>query len=414
MRMKLFIAALFVASLNLRPAITSVSPLLETIRSELGMSGLAASLLTTLPVLCMGVFAPTAVRWIARWGMERSLVLTMVLIGAATLLRYFAGWPYVLHITSFLAGVGIAVAGPLLSGFIKKHFAERSSAVIGFYSAALVIGAAVSSGLAVPLQEALGGSWQASLASWGWLAVAALPLWLWIARRSAEPQAAASSAEAAGRLATAAAGPAQAGAAASSARLPLRQPRAWLLTFFFGLVALIYYSTTAWLAPAVEAMGYDRAAAGAVLTLFSFVQMPVSLVLPILMQRYGNRLYWLLSFAACELCGLLLLGMAGSPWAAAVLLGIGAGGLFPVALLLPIEAAQSPDEAGAWSAMSQSGGYMISSLGPLFVGVLHDASDSFAQPLFGLAGLVVVMMLLIFGVGRNKKAGQVLVIGSRR
>lgn len=397
------------------------------------MSGLAASLLTTLPVLCMGVFAPTAVRWIARWGTERSLVLTMALIGAATLLRYFAGWPYVLHITSFLAGVGIAVAGPLLSGFIKKHFAGRSSAVIGFYSAALVIGAAVSSGLAVPLQEALGGSWQASLASWGWLAVAALPLWLWIARRSAEPQAAASSAEAAG-LATAAAGPAakgagsfaeaspaakaaspaQAGATANSARLPLRQPRAWLLTFFFGLVALIYYSTTAWLAPAVEAIGYDRAAAGAVLTLFSFVQMPVSLVLPILMQRYGNRLYWLLSFAACELCGLLLLGMAGSPWAAAVLLGIGAGGLFPVALLLPIEAAQSPDEAGAWSAMSQSGGYMISSLGPLFVGVLHDASDSFAQPLFGLAGLVVVMMLLIFGVGRNKKAGQVLAIGSRR
>ncbi|WP_248925081.1 CynX/NimT family MFS transporter [Paenibacillus hamazuiensis] len=386
MNVILLIAALFLASLNLRPSISSVAPLLETIRGELGMSGFAASLLTTLPVLCMGLFAPSAVRWVARWGTERSLVIALSLIGGATLLRYFTVLPILLLATSFLAGVGIAVAGPLLSGFIKKYFAERASAVIGFYSTALVVGAALSAGLSVPFQEAFGGSWRASLAAWGWLAAAALPLWLIIARRAEK---------------TAADG--QPAAAAGRQHLPLHSPRAWLLTCFFGVVALIFYSITAWLAPAVEAMGYGRAAGGAALTLFSVIQMPVSLVLPLLIGRFGNRLLWLLLLAALELTGLLMLAFSGNPWIISVLLGIGAGGLFPVVLLLPIEETKHADDASAWSAMTQSGGYVIGSLGPLFIGMVHDITRSFVQPMLGLAVLVAVMMLLVLKIGNKKK-----------
>ncbi|MDF2658422.1 MAG: major facilitator superfamily transporter, partial [Paenibacillus sp.] len=57
MRTFYLLAAIFLAALNLRPVITSVAPLLQTIQANTGMSGVAASLLTTLPVLCMGVFA---------------------------------------------------------------------------------------------------------------------------------------------------------------------------------------------------------------------------------------------------------------------------------------------------------------------------------------------------------------------
>lgn len=48
MRFVYLIAALFLACLNLRPVITSVSPLLRTIQDSLGMSGAEASLLTSL------------------------------------------------------------------------------------------------------------------------------------------------------------------------------------------------------------------------------------------------------------------------------------------------------------------------------------------------------------------------------
>lgn len=340
------------------------------------MSGFAASLLTTLPVLCMGIFAPSAVRWSSRWGTERSLAAAVALIGAATLLRYAAYSPALLFATALLAGVGIAVSGPLLSGFIKKHFAKRESFFIGIYSMTLMIGAALSSGLSVPLQGAFGGSWRASLAFWGWLAVATLALLLRIARQSGKPISS------------------KAGATVGR-RLPLRDSRAWLLTLFFGLVSFVYYSILAWLGPVVEALGHDRTVGGAALTLFSLVSMPVGLAVPVLMSRSGTRLLVGLALVAFELSGLILLASSGNVWAAAILLGLGAGGLFPVALTLPVMKARSPEEAGAWSAMTQSGGYLIGAFGPLLVGLSHDHAGGYALSLIGLAVLALAMIPIL-------------------
>ena len=53
---------------NLRTVMASVPPLVETIAADLGLSNAAMGALTTLPVLCMGVFAPTAQRLAARIG----------------------------------------------------------------------------------------------------------------------------------------------------------------------------------------------------------------------------------------------------------------------------------------------------------------------------------------------------------
>lgn len=390
MKKTFLILALFVASLNLRPAITSIAPLLETIRGELGMSSSVASLLTTLPVLCMGIFAPSAVKWVRLWGMERSLVLTLILIGAATFLRYFVVGPIYLLFTSFLVGIGIAVAGPLLSGFVKKYFADQASVVIGVYSASLVIGAAISAGLAVPLQHLFSGSWKASLAFWGFVAVAALPLWFIIARKSGERDR----------------GRQQMSRSTAETRLPLRNTRAWLLTLFFGVVALIFYSSTAWLAPIFESMGYSKAIAGTALTLFTVIQLPCSIGFPILIKRFSNRLFWMLLLASFELSGLILLALSGNPWIIATLLGIGAGGLFPIVLLLPIEETESPDEANSWSALTQSGGFVIGSIGPLFVGMLHDYTGSYAVPVIGLILTVIFMMLIMLKVGNSKDASQ--------
>ena len=50
-------ALLVVVGLNLRPILASVSPLLADIRSATGMGFQTAALLTTLPVVCMGLVA---------------------------------------------------------------------------------------------------------------------------------------------------------------------------------------------------------------------------------------------------------------------------------------------------------------------------------------------------------------------
>jgi CP family cyanate transporter-like MFS transporter len=81
----LMVTALFLASLNLRPAISSISPVLEIIRSDLGMNASVASLLTSIPVLCMGFFSPISVRIGRSLGIERVITWSLVLLSGSTL-----------------------------------------------------------------------------------------------------------------------------------------------------------------------------------------------------------------------------------------------------------------------------------------------------------------------------------------
>ncbi|MFO1445288.1 MFS transporter [Bacillus sp. Bva_UNVM-123] len=387
MRMILPITALFLASINLRPAITSVSPLLGTIQETLNMNGSVASLLTSLPVLCMGFFAPAAVHLSRRWSIERTIAYCLLLIGIATAARYFIHSSWLMLATAFLAGIGIAIIGPLLSGFIKQNFANPT-AIVGVYSMALVIGAALGSAFAVPLLTVFNHSWQSSVASWSILAFIALFFWL---KPIQKEQKLADQVEPQRKLEN------------RRMNLPLKNKRAWLLTAFFGMMAFIFYSITAWLAPMVEEFGYDKHTAGMILTLFTLVQIPVSFVIPILVSRFQHRVVWLIGCSVMELVGLLLLQFSVSPWLACIFLGIGAGGLFPIALMLPIEESSSMEEASSLSAMTQSGGYIFASLGPFFVGLIHDYAGSFPPAIMALTVIVSVMILLQLKIGNKKK-----------
>ncbi|WP_342478364.1 MFS transporter [Paenibacillus sp. FSL H7-0350] len=378
----LLFIALLAASLNMRPVITSVSPLLSNIQGDLAMSSLQASLLTTLPVLCMGLFAPVAVSISRRFGMERTIFASMVLIGAATAARGVLSSASGLILTALAAGVGIGIAGPLLSGFIKRYFPGRT-AMVSVYSAALVLGASLAAGLSVPLFTWLDSSWQLSLAVWAVLSLAALPAWWRITAKSLQPE-----------------------AQSVHAKLPVANKRAWLLTVFFGLMASVFYSLTAWLAPIAMSMGYSRHDAGNLLTLFTLIQIPVSILVPILTSRFQRRTLWLVLCSLFELSGLLLLLGSGSPFLSAVLLGIGAGGLFPLALMLPLLMTQRAEEASAWSSLSQGGGYILGALGPLAVGRILDASGSFRLALTGLAVVTVLMIAVQLMIGRSSREGQ--------
>ena len=61
----LTLGALFLVTLALRPQVIGVGPLLPQIRDDLGISHGVAGLLSTIPVLCMGLFAPAG-PWLAR------------------------------------------------------------------------------------------------------------------------------------------------------------------------------------------------------------------------------------------------------------------------------------------------------------------------------------------------------------
>ncbi|TYR81886.1 MFS transporter [Priestia megaterium] len=367
--------ALFVAALNMRPAINSISPLLEELRSELHMSASTASLLTSVPVLCMGLFSPLSASLGKRFGMERVIGAALILIGIGTLLRLFTYTTGFLIMTAFLAGVGIAAIGPLLSGFIKKHFDEKVPAIISLYTVALTLGAVVSSWLSVPLFAQV-QSWKGTLAVWTVFAVIAIPVWwLFVLKNQKDTRFEMTYNH-------------------SVHRIPWKNKKAWLLTLSFGCMAMIFYSVTAWLPPIIESKGYSKMYAGNMLTLFTAVQIPVSVLLPSLLQRFPSRLLWLL-FAACmEAVGFMVLLLGSYPFAAAVFIGIGAGTLFPLNLMLPIDVSADADQAAAWSAMTQSFGYIIGAIGPLVIGLIYDVTKQFNSAIFFLLAMILCMMII--------------------
>jgi MFS transporter, CP family, cyanate transporter len=380
----LMVMALFIAALNLRPAINSISPLLQALQSDLGMSASVASLLTTIPVLCMGIFSPIAVKLGSRWGIERVLGWSLFLIGFGTILRLLTVSTLFLLLTAFTAGVGIAAMGPLLPGFIKRYFPNQVPAMISVYTVALTIGAALASGLSVPLESGL-HSWKGSLSIWSILAFIAIPIWwIFVLRHR--------------RRETSSNSPSQ------SSKLPLGNKKAWLLTISFGLMAMIFYSLTAWLPPIIQGMGYSKIYAGNALTFFAIIQIPVSLLLPFLLKRFPSRLLWLLISSVLEIVGFLMILLSIQPMGAAIIIGIGAGTLFPINLLLPIDETTNGEDAASWSGMAQAIGYVIGATGPIILGWIHDATGSF---FFAVIGLMIIALLMILvqlvAVPRNRK-----------
>ncbi|MBE0336678.1 MFS transporter [Paenibacillus sp. 23TSA30-6] len=378
MRLVYLILIIFFISLNLRPSITSVGPLLDIIQAHLGLSGVTASLITALPIFCMGLFSLSSIWLQRRLGVERSLLAAMLLILIATFLRMFVHHTSFLLATAVFSGIGIGIAGPLVAGFIKKYFPEKPG-LTGLYSVSMVIGAAVASSFSVPLFRQM-DSWQHALSFWSILAVPAVLLLLPLLQKREAP---------AKNL--------------RSSSFLIRNKRVYLFTLFFGCMAAIFYAVTAWLAPIAQAAGLDHAQAGMVLTLFTLIQIPVSFSIPLLAGKSGNRTTWLLLCGISELIGIVLLMIHSSPWVAAIFLGIGAGGLFPLALLIPIEEAAHTEEATSWSAMMQFGGYLLGSLGPALIGLSFDLFQTFVPTLFILAMIICTMMVAGIKIGNKSK-----------
>ncbi|XAW37924.1 MFS transporter [Bacillus altitudinis] len=378
-----YLAALFLAALNLRPIITSVASMMSMIQSDLGVSALTASLLTTLPVLCMGVFAPVATKLSRRFGLERTLFFSIFLITIATGLRGTSQTVTILLMTAFAGGVGISFAGPLLSSFIKKYF-PKSPGIVSVYSISMTVGAALASGLTIPIYLRSEHNLPLALACWAVLGVIALILWLGLARKNQ-----------------------QADHADVPLRLPLRNKKAIQFTLFFGFMSSMFYSLTAWISPIALDFGNSPQYAAMLLTIFTLIQIPVALLVPNIVNRLGKPKLFLILCSLSELIGLIFLLLPMPILPAVIFLGIGAGGLFPLALMLPIIETRTPEEAGTWSAMSQMGGYIMGGFGPFLIGLIFDISGHFQAAIVAMLAIVMLMIGVQLSMKLGKKRDEV-------
>jgi MFS transporter, CP family, cyanate transporter len=368
------LAVMVGVALNLRPAIAAVPPVLEAIRADLGLSATGAGLLTALPVVCMGLFAPAGPALARRVGREAAVAGALVLIAAGTLARGLQPSAATLYGGTFCSGVGIAMGGALLPGVVKAWYPARAGAVTGLYTAGLVGGAMLAAAATVPLLEALGGGWPAAVAAWGLLAVAALAAWT-----------------AATRRARAAAEPAP-----GRARLPWGSGVAWRVTLYMGSQSLLYYAALTWLSPLYVAAGWPAGRAGLLLGLFSCTQIVSALAVPALADRTGDHRPWVALCVGVTTAMLAAFALAptAAPWLWAALLGLGVGGMFALALTLLVKLAATPASAASLSGMALLVGYLLAATGPVLAGALYDAAGSYRLPFLALAGIGLATLAL--------------------
>lgn len=376
----LLLVALVLAAINLRPGITSLAPLIERIATELSLSRSFISLATALPVLCMGLLAPLAPRLALRWGLERSIALCLGLVALALLMRLGAQQNMVLMGSAIALGVGIAVVGPLLSGFIKRHFAAQMDQVVGWYSLGMAIGGAGGAVLTAPATALFGDDWNLSLAVWALPAVLGMLLWIYLPNR-----------------------PGVGEAQEQNAGLPWREPRAWLISLFFALQAGVFYALATWGVVRYHEAGLSLLHSNLLMSISMLMGLPSSFVLPWLVQRFDARYSLLL--ACCALSSLCLAMISFAPtvvpelWA--VLIGLGLGGSFALSMVLPLYEAGSPLAVSRWTAMMLCTGYGLACLTPILTGLARDLSSSYRLPFAALTVLTLLMTLIAWLLGRG-------------
>lgn len=371
--------AIFLIALNLRPAITSIGPLLDTIRNDLNLTNSEVSLLTAVPVICMGLFAPLAVHWLNKFGQRRGISLLIVLIGVLTLLRAWLNDYVSLLVTAFVIGVAIAIIGPIISSFIKEKFPTRTASAIGIYSLGMGAGATLSAGLTGILYVKIGEEWEYALAFWSSLAL--LAYLVWVVAMKPEKEIAV---------------PTERENVTASFRSPWTNTRAWLILLFFGFQASLFFSLTTWLASAASELGFNVVEAGSVISVLTVAQIVANIFIPLLLEKFPIRSFWIYSALIIGTIGIVLLltGNMTLIWPAAILLGFTLGVLFPLALLLPLDETTDAIETNAWTAMVQTGGFIMGGLVPLAIGILYDWSGTHQMTFFVLLALIIGMFIV--------------------
>ncbi|ELG5561395.1 CynX/NimT family MFS transporter [Salmonella enterica] len=378
----LLIAGILMIATTLRVTFTGAAPLLETIRSDYGLSTAQTGLLTTLPLLAFALVSPLAAGIARRFEMERSLFAAMLLICAGIALRSLPSAALLFAGTAII-GCGIALGNVLLPGLIKRDFSQHVARLTGAYSLTMGAAAALGSALVVPL--ALHGfGWRGALLMLMLFPLLAFLIWLpqWRTTRSANLSS----------------------SRALHERGIWRSPLAWQVTLFLGLNSLIYYVIIGWLPTILISHGYSEAQAGSLHGLLQLATAAPGLAIPLILHRFNDQ-RWIAALVSL-LCAVGAAGLWFVPGQAVIwtlLFGFGSGATMILGLTFIGLRASSAHQAAALSGMAQSVGYLLAACGPPVVGKLHDASGSWYLPLSGVTVLAIIMAIFGLYAGRDRE-----------
>ncbi|MHC0037609.1 CynX/NimT family MFS transporter [Pseudoneobacillus sp. C159] len=381
----LFIAGILLVAFNLRPALTSLGPLVGMIQEDVGLTHWSAGLLMSLPLIIFAIMSPLVPKLASKLANERTLLLglTALLIGIVirtipTTFFLFAG--------TILVGFGIAIGNVLLPAVVKEKFPRKFGLMTSVYSTSMGLMASLASGVSVPLAVNLHLGWQGAQIAWGILAIVAIVVWLFLLKFQTGEQKELKKFQV-------------------GSKSIWGSPLAWQIAIFMGFQSLLFYVTVSWLPEILHSRGLSLEKAGWLLSFTQLEGLPASFIIPMLAVRFKSQIWLAFAMGVFSIIGFSGLWL-GSSYPVLIisisLIGIALGGAFPLALSYIGLRAQNGAQAAALSGMTQSSGYILAAIGPLFIGYLFDKTHSWTTPLMALIG--VSFITLIFGMlaGRNR------------
>jgi MFS transporter, CP family, cyanate transporter len=374
------LVALGLGSLSLRPQLVGIGPLLPDIQHGLGVSHAVAGLLVTIPVLCMGVFAPTAALLASRVGTTRAVSAALVLVAVAGLARAVTPNALLILLVTVPVGIGMALGNALMPLAVKGGLESRPLLGTGVYTTGIQLGSFLAAIAAVPIAEIWFG-WRGALAVFGLAAAAGALVWL---RFSPREQ---------GSVVDAAGIP----------RLPLRSITCWLLVLMFACVSVNYYGLGAWLPEAYQERGWSEGHAGLLIAIFNLATVPAGVAVTLLGDRIGSRRAYMLIAASALTAGtVLLIEVPSGAYAWAFLGGFGNGMMFPLMMTMPLDVARRATDVSAVAGMMLGFGYSIAAVSPFVLGAVRDSTGSFRTSLWLLVGMTTALAFVAAQLGPRR------------
>ena len=353
-------------TLNLRASITSLGPLASQIIGEYGISEASFGILTSISLVAFGTFSIVA----PMFARTKAMFISLILIGIGLFCRSFFG-SYMLFVGMGLIGIGIAILNVLLPVFIKSWFKNVGN-VMAIYSFSLS-----ASGVIGVLGHYLLGVLNLSFVLFSYIVFVVLALIAFIPHIKNN------------RLSRS-----KKSNFLEGFRRVLSIKKAWVITIQVGLQSAFYYTIVSFLPLFMEAKLGEKVAANLML-LAQVMMLPAAYFVPRLYNVVKNQTLYVSIVCLLSVVGFVLIIFFDNLYCmilASFMLGIPMGGVFGMSLLF-IAQKTSKDKVAYLSAMAQSFGYLIASVGPFIFGLLKDFSGSY---LYGEWLLLVLAIIVLF------------------
>lgn len=373
--------SLILVAFNLRTIFPSFGALMPEIRQSLNLSSGLASLITTLPVLCLGLFAPFAPKLAQKLGIERTIFIIMFVLTIGILLRG-TGELSGLLIGTILAGGAIAIINVLLPSLIKRDFSQSIGLMSGLYAMALLGGAAIAAGTTLPLQQFFHGDWSSALAIWVVPAILAWLFWLFQYPQHSVPLK----------------------IIAPKIRGLWQCKLAWQVTLFMVLQSMYSFTVFGWLSPFLRDRGIAVFDASLIVSSSIFLQTIACFLAPVIATRLPHQSWFNVVVVLLTVIGFIgcLMAPLHTIWLWAVILGLGQGALTSIAMAMIVLRSENTHVAAQLSSMVQSVGFGFGAFGPLMVGLLYQSPGHFIKVEIFLACVALALIYVGFKAGQDR------------